>query len=180
VANLDVAAPLRPRRALVSAAVALAAAAAVVAARGISPWSAVEAGTAMLLVWVAAIDVETRLLPDRIVLPAAAGTLAAVATLRTSELVAHSAAALAAGGLMLVAAAIRPGDLGMGDAKLALLLGALLGGAVLRAMAVGFGLVAVVGVVLVVRHGRAGLKRRLPLGPFLAAGAIATLVLGTG
>jgi leader peptidase (prepilin peptidase)/N-methyltransferase len=76
-----------------------------------------------------------------------------------------------------MAAAVRPGALGMGDVKLALLLGALLGADVLTALCIGFSLVAATALVLVARRGRSALKHQLPLAPFLAAGAIATLLL---
>jgi leader peptidase (prepilin peptidase)/N-methyltransferase len=65
----------------------------------------------------------------------------------------------------------------MGDAKLTLLLGALLGTAVLTGLVIGFCLVAAAAAVLLVAEGRPALKRHLPLGPFLAAGALATLLL---
>ena len=88
--------------------------------------------------------------------------------------------ALAAGVFLGAAATIRPGDLGMGDAKLALLLGALLGTEVLTALVIGFCLFAAVGLTLLVRDGRPALKRTLPLGPFLALGALAMLLLAGG
>ena len=90
----------------------------------------------------------------------------------------HALCALVAGGLLFAAAALRPSDLGMGDAKLALLLGALLGTAVLQALLIGFCLVAATGIVLLVVEGRPALRRHLPLGPFLTAGALAALLLG--
>ncbi len=65
----------------------------------------------------------------------------------------------------------------MGDAKLALLLGALLGVDVLTALVVGFALVGLVGLPLVARRGRAALKLQLPLGPVLAGAAILVLFL---
>ena len=170
-------APLRPRSTRTTLLVAAAAAAAVLVRGGGSPWALVAAGAAVVLVWVAAIDLESRLLPNRIVLPAAAVVAAASLGLGQAAFAEHVLCALAAGGFLFAAAALRPGDLGMGDAKLALLLGALLGTAVLSALVIGFGLVAVAGLVLVARDGRSALKRQLPLGPFLAAGALATLLL---
>jgi leader peptidase (prepilin peptidase) / N-methyltransferase len=172
------AAPLRPAHTVVSGLVGAGAAGAVLWRMGPSGWSVVAAMTAAALVWVAAIDLETRLLPNRIVVPAAALVLAATPLLGLHGVIEHAVAALVAGGSLFLAAAARPGDLGMGDAKLALLLGALLGGAVLQALAIGFCLVGAAGLVLVARHGKPGLKRHLPLGPFLAAGAVAALLLG--
>jgi leader peptidase (prepilin peptidase)/N-methyltransferase len=147
---------------------------------GLSSWTIVVAAVVWVLVWIAAIDLETRLLPDRIVLPVTAAVLLACAAIQPRHVLEHLLAALAVGGFLFVAAAIRPGDLGMGDAKLALLLGALLGRAVLPALLLGFVVFAAVGLFLVVREGRSALKRQLPLGPFLALGAIATLLLAGG
>ena len=144
---------------------------------GVSPWHVVAAGAAGVLVWVSAIDLEHRLLPDRIVLPAAVIVLAAAAA--TGHGTGHAAAALAAGLALGIAVVLQPRSLGMGDAKLALLLGALLGGAVLHALAIGFCAVAVAALVVVAREGRAGMKRHLPLGPFLTLGALAVLLLGS-
>lgn len=142
-----------------------------------SPWHVVVAATSGVLVWLAALDVEHRLLPNRIVLPSAAAVLLA-ASLWAEAPITHWAAAAGAGAALGVAVRLQPRSLGMGDAKLALLLGALLGSSVVDALAVGFCLLAVAALVLVAREGRSGLKRHLPLGPFLAAGAIAMLALG--
>lgn len=171
-------APLRPAHAGPAFALAAGAAVAVLTRTGTSGWDVVVALAAGALVWVAAIDFETRLLPNRIVLPATGVVLAASLLLGPHGFLEHALSALLAGGFLFAAAAIRPGDLGMGDAKLAMLLGALLGTAVLTALVIGFCLVAAAGLVLLAVDGRAALKRHLPLGPFLAAGALATLLLG--
>lgn len=172
------AAPLVPVHAAAACLAAAAAAGGVLWRTGPSGWSVVAAASAALLVWVAAIDLETRLLPNRIVLPGTALVLAASSALGWNAFAEHALAALTAGGFLFVAAAVRPGDLGMGDAKLALLLGALLGRTVLQALLIGFCLVAAAGLVLLARHGRPALRRQLPLGPFLAAGALAALLFG--
>jgi leader peptidase (prepilin peptidase)/N-methyltransferase len=142
---------------------------------GLSPWHVVVAATSGVLVWLSALDFESRLLPDRIVLPTSAAVLVA-ATVLTGAPLAHWAAALISALVLGLAVQLQPRSLGMGDAKLALLLGALLGGAVLNALAIGFCLLAAAGLVLIARHGRGGLGRHLPLGPFLAAGALAVLL----
>lgn len=171
-------APLMPERTGSALLLAACVAAAVLLRNGISAWDAVAAATAGALAWVAVIDVETRLLPNRIVLPATALVLAAALAVSPAQFAEHALAALLAGGFLFAGATLRPGDLGMGDAKLALLLGALLGSAVLTALLIGFCLVAAVGLVLLAREGRPALRRYLPLGPFLAAGAVATMLLG--
>jgi prepilin signal peptidase PulO-like enzyme (type II secretory pathway) len=171
-------APLRPNAATPAVAAAVAASGAVLLRLELSPWSVVVAAATAALVWVAAIDLESRLLPDRIVLTATGCVLLASAIFQPTHTIEHVVWALLAGGFLFVAAALRPGDLGLGDAKLMLLVGAVLGSSVLSALLVGFGVFALLGVALVARDGRRALKRQLPLGPFIAAGAIAVLVLG--
>jgi leader peptidase (prepilin peptidase) / N-methyltransferase len=170
-------APVRPRRLIETLVVALAVAAGVLARNGVDRWGVVEALAAGTLVWLAAIDLESRLLPNRIVVPGAVVLLLACGVFESSSFVEHLVAAVVAGGLFFVAAMLRPADLGMGDVKLVFFLGALLGANVLNALAIGFGLVALYALVLVIRQGRSALKQHLPLGPFLAAGAILVLLI---
>jgi leader peptidase (prepilin peptidase)/N-methyltransferase len=138
----------------------------------------VAAGVVAVLAWISAIDVRRRIVPNRIVLPATALALA----VRT---VAHPSpvwllAGLGAAALLLVAALVRPGALGMGDVKLALLVGVAAGPHVALALLVAFGLGALPGLWLLARHGRAALVRTIPFAPFLAAGGVAGLLAGVG
>lgn len=121
-------------------------------------------------------DLEHRLLPDRIVLPGGALVLA----LRTIDdpSLEWALSALLAGLALFVTVLVYPRGLGLGDVKLALLLGAGLGVSVVVAFFVGFFLAFVPAGVLLVRHGRAARKRAIPLGPFLAAGAVVALFAG--
>lgn len=171
-------APLRPNAATPALAAAVAAGGAIQLRLEPSAWTVVMAVAAAVLVWVAAIDLESRLLPDRIVLPATVGVLLASALFQPTQTIEHVLSALLAGGLLFSAALIRPGDLGLGDAKLMLLVGAMLGRSVGSALLLGFVLFALVGLALIARDGRSALKRHLPLGPFIAVGAIAVLLLG--
>ena len=102
-------------------------------------WGTVEALAAGTLVWLAAIDLESRLLPNRIVVPGTVVLLVACAVFESSSLVEHLLAAVVAGGFFFAAAMLRPADLGMGDVKLVLFLGVLLGTDVLNGLAIGFG-----------------------------------------
>lgn len=172
------AAPLAPTRVGAAATAAIAAGALVVARGDLSAWALAEAAGAAVLVWLAAIDLEHRLVPNRLVGATAAAMLAAAFATDPSLGAVHALAALAAGGAFLAAALLRPGALGFGDVKLVVLLGALLGADVLNALAIGFGAVGVVALALVARDGRGALARHLPLVPFLAAGAIAVLLAG--
>ncbi len=170
-------APIRPTRALTTAVLAAAAAAGTAAALGPSALNVVSAAVVGLLVWLAAIDLEFRLVPNRIVLPATAAVLLAAVVLAPDRALERLLAAIGAAAFLLLAALVRPGELGMGDVKLALLLGAALGAAVVTALMVGFGAVAVVGLALMLRSGRAALKARLPLVPFLALGAVVAFLI---
>lgn len=172
-----VAAPLRPRRARATAVLAGFVAAGALVRLGISPWHIVVAVAVGVLVWVASIDAESRLLPDRIVLPTTAVVILACGIFDPKHALQHTLAAFAAAAAMFVAAAARRGALGIGDVKLTGLLGALLGRSIFLALLLGFCLVALPSLAILVREGRAGLKRQLPLGPFLAAGAVMALLL---
>jgi leader peptidase (prepilin peptidase)/N-methyltransferase len=68
--------------------------------------------------------------------------------------------------------------MGMGDVKLALLLGAMLGKLVAVALMIGMLAALVPAVFLVARHGAAARKMAIPFGPFLAFGAIVALFVG--
>ena len=86
--------------------------------------------------------------------------------------------AIGASGFLLLAALAYPAGMGMGDVKLALLLGAMLGRTVPVAMMLGMIAALVPSVVLLVRHGSAARKMGIPFGPFLALGGIVALFAG--
>lgn len=174
----EVKAPLRPQHLAPALAAGVPIALAVLVRSEQSLWGVVLASGAFLLVWLAAIDLESRLVPNRIVLPATAVVLVIAIGLDPVDGGTHTLAAVLAALALAVPVLLRPGGLGMGDAKLAALLGALLGGSVVVALLIAFTLVALVGVGRLATRGRVALKDQLPLVPFLAAGAIATLLLG--
>ena len=87
-------------------------------------------------------------------------------------------AALAASGFLFAAALAYPAGMGMGDVKLALLMGAVLGRTVSVALMVGMLAAMVPGVYLVARHGKAARKMGIPFGPFLALGSVLALFAG--
>jgi prepilin signal peptidase PulO-like enzyme (type II secretory pathway) len=128
------------------------------------------------LVVVTATDLEQRIVPDRVVLPAAAAVLA----LRT---VAHlspewAIGAAGAAGFFFLARLAHPGGMGMGDVKLALLVGALLGRTTPVAILLSLFLALVPSAVLFARHGLRARKLGIPFAPFLAAGAVIALFVG--
>jgi leader peptidase (prepilin peptidase) / N-methyltransferase len=144
---------------------------------GLTADAAVAAFFCAVLVAISATDVERRIIPNRIVLPAAAVVLAANTMLHPSA--EWAVAGLGAALFLFVAALAYPGGMGMGDVKLALLLGVALGRAVPVAMMVGMLSALVPSVVLLARHGSAARKMRIPFGPFLAFGGVVALFAGT-
>jgi leader peptidase (prepilin peptidase) / N-methyltransferase len=128
------------------------------------------------LVAVSATDLEHRIIPNRIVLPAAALVLAAQTILHPSP--EWALGALGASGFLLVAAIAYPAGMGMGDVKLALLLGAMTGSAVPVALMVGMLAALVPSAVLLARHGSKARKMGIPFGPFLALGGAVALFAG--
>ena len=147
-----------------------------VAVFGPTPEAALAAGFCAVLVTLSAIDMQLRIVPNRIVLPAAAAALVLHTALDPSP--EWMLSALAAGGFLFAVVLAYPKGLGMGDVKLALLLGAVLGTSVSVALMIGLSAALVPAVVLVSRHGVVARKMGVPLVPFLAFGAVVTLFLG--
>jgi leader peptidase (prepilin peptidase)/N-methyltransferase len=87
-------------------------------------------------------------------------------------------AAVAASGFLLVALLAYPAGMGMGDVKLALLLGAMLGRTVGVALMVGMFAALIPSIVLLARHGSAARKMAVPFGVFLALGGLVALFAG--
>jgi leader peptidase (prepilin peptidase)/N-methyltransferase len=139
-----------------------------------------EAGVGALfcaaLVTVSATDLERFVIPNRIVVPSAAVVLAAQTLLHPS--VEWAAGAFGAAGFLLLAALAYPAGMGMGDVKLALLLGAMLGRTVPVALLTGMIAALVPSVALLARHGTAARKMKIPFGPFLALGGVIGLFAG--
>ena len=144
---------------------------------GLTGRGVLEAFVGFVLVWLAAIDIRSRILPDRIVLPATAVTLVAQAALAPDRMAEWLLAAFGASLFLFIPALLRPGALGLGDVKLALLLGAALGRGVVTALTVGLLAAAGFAALLVLVQGRVALKSTMPLGPFLAFGGIVALLV---
>jgi leader peptidase (prepilin peptidase)/N-methyltransferase len=131
----------------------------------------------IVLIAIAVIDLEKRIIPNVIVLPATLIVLIARIAIRPGRTVDWIVAALAAGGFFLLAHIVYQEGLGAGDVKLAVLLGAAFGRYVVWALFVGLLAVAAAGVVVIAREGAAGRKKAMPFGPFLAFGAIVAIFL---
>src|ERR1700722_14854982 len=133
----------------------------------------------LVLVPVALIDLEHHVIPNAITAPAAILALLLGTTLDPSGEPARLIAAAAAGGLFLLAALISPRGMGMGDVKLAGLLGLLLGAEVAPALAIALLAGVVVGAIVIARR-PVGERRRagVPFGPFLALGGLTAIFAG--
>ena len=147
-----------------------------VLAFGLSLRAAAAAVACAALVVVTATDLERRVVPNRVVLPAAAAVLALRTAAQPSPV--WAIGALGAAGFFLAAALAYPGGMGMGDVKLALLVGALLGRATPLGIVLGLLFALVPSAVLLVRHGLGARRLAIPLAPFLAAGAVVALFAG--
>jgi leader peptidase (prepilin peptidase) / N-methyltransferase len=144
---------------------------------GLGPEGLIAAFTAAVLVVLSVIDFDSHRLPNRIVLPSAALVLVARLATAPEQWKTWIGASLSAFACFLVLALVYPAGLGMGDVKLALLLGAALGGTVLSALLVGTLAAGVAGLVVLAREGLGARRRALPFGPFLGFGAITILLL---
>jgi len=128
------------------------------------------------LVAISAADLEKRIVPNRIVLPATAVVL--VLQEARAPSIEWPAAGLAASGFLLAAALLHPRGMGMGDVKLMLLIGVAVGRAVPIALLTALLLGLVPAVVLALRHGMQARKLAIPFAPFLAAGGLVALFAG--
>lgn len=128
------------------------------------------------LVCISATDIEHRIVPNRVVLPATAAVLAL--QLAWHPTIQWPAAGLGAGLFLFLVALAYPRGMGAGDAKLALLLGVGVGRAVPIAIFAGMLIALVPSVVMLVRHGSAARKMKIPFAPFLALGGVIALFAG--
>lgn len=169
--------PISPRYPIVELVTAVVFAA-VVLARGLDAGLALDLPFAAMLIAVADIDLEHRIVPNRILLPLALWGVAAGALVRPGALPEMLIAGAAAFTFLLLAALAHPAGMGMGDVKLAGVVGLYLGVSVAPALIVAFLLGSLVGVAMLVRHGAVARKQGVPFAPFLALGGLAGLLAG--
>jgi leader peptidase (prepilin peptidase) / N-methyltransferase len=132
-----------------------------------------------VLVPVALIDLEHQIIPNKILLPAAVLAIAIGLALHPAGVPEQLISGAAAGGFLLVFALAYPRGMGMGDVKLAAVLGLYLGRSAAVALLAGIFLATLVGVVVLTRLGMdRGRKTRIPFGPFLAIGGLVALFVG--
>jgi leader peptidase (prepilin peptidase)/N-methyltransferase len=133
------------------------------------------------LVPMALIDLEHRIIPNKLTGPAALVAVVLGTVLDPGGEVERLLAGVGAGGFFLLAALAAPGGMGMGDVKLAGVLGLFLGGAVAPALLIALLVGVLVSAVVIARKGVAGgRKTAIPFGPFLALGGIVAMLVGSG
>lgn len=172
------AAPISPRYPLVeglTAALCIGAVLAHTSASGI----ALSVALILLVVPAALIDLEHRVIPNRLTALGAGVAMVTGLALDPSGEPERLIAAAGAGGLLLLAALAYPGGMGMGDVKLAAVMGLFLGRAVAPAILVALLAGVLVGAVIIAEKGaQQGRKTAVPFGPFLALGALVAVFAG--
>lgn len=170
--------PISPRYPIVEAGTGLLCAL-VVVDRGVEWDALLGIALVLFLVPIVLIDLDVQLIPNKLTISGSLVAIALLAVFSPGDLVEHLIAAAAAGGFLLVAAVVYPAGMGMGDVKLAAMMGLYLGSAVAPAMFVALIAGTVVGAAIIARVGaREGRKRGIPFGPYLALGAIVALFAG--
>jgi leader peptidase (prepilin peptidase) / N-methyltransferase len=153
--------------------------AAVVVARGVNATAWLALIFVAALVAITRIDLEHRIIPNRILAPLAGAAIILTALFEPQQLPERLLAGTAAGGLLLAAALAYPGGMGMGDVKLAAVMGLVLGRAVAPALLVALLAGSLVGIGVMARDGiQKGRRTAIPFGPFLALGGLVGLFAG--
>lgn len=132
-----------------------------------------------VLLPVALIDLDHRIIPNRLTLPAAIAAVGIGLALNPSGVPEQVIAGAAAAGFLLIFVLAYPRGMGMGDVKLAGVLGLYLGRSVAVAVLVAVLAGALVGAMIMARKGvSAGRKTAVPFGPFLSLGGVVALMAG--
>ncbi len=133
----------------------------------------------LLMVPVTLIDLDHRIIPNKLMIIGAVVAPALVLWLEPDAIAEHLIAGVAAGGFFLVAVLAYPRGMGVGDIKLAAVMGLFLGRAVGPAIFIALISGTLVGALIMARKGVAeGRKTAVPFGPFLALGGVVALFVG--
>jgi leader peptidase (prepilin peptidase)/N-methyltransferase len=151
---------------------------AVVLARGVHKELIALIPFTATLIAVTFIDLEHKIVPNKIMLPAAVYGLVTAVAFRTHILPELLIAGAGAFTFFLLAALIHPKGMGMGDVKLAGVMGLYLGKLVIPALAIAFLVGSVVGIGLVLRYGARSRKVGVPFAPFMAFGGLVAMLAG--
>ena len=131
-----------------------------------------------MLVAVTLTDLDERIIPNRLLAVAAIIGAALIIATDPSSIPERAIAAAAAGGVLFVAALAYPKGMGLGDVKLAAVMGLFLGRNVAAALIIALLAGSAVGLAIIAREGGAARKRAIPFGPFLALGGVVALLAG--
>jgi len=173
----DCGAPISPRYPIVEA-ITAAAFAGVVLARGFDDDLWLELPFVACLIALAGIDLDHKLLPNRIVYPTAAYGVVATLLVDRGDLVEHLAAGAGAFVFLLLAVLAYPAGMGMGDVKLGGAMGVYLGVSIIPGMLVAFLTGTVFGLAIIAREGAQARKKAVPFGIFLAIGGLVGVLAG--
>lgn len=149
-----------------------------VAVHGVTPQLALDLPFIAMLVAISLIDLDHRIVPNAIVYPGIVYGIAVTGVISVGALPESLIAGLGAYGFLLLAALARPGGMGMGDVKLAGMMGVFLGLAILPALLAAFLFGSVIGLGIMAVRGVGARKQAVPFGPFLALGALIGLFTG--
>jgi leader peptidase (prepilin peptidase)/N-methyltransferase len=150
----------------------------VVALNGLDEELLLELPFAAALIALAAIDLDHRLLPNKIVYPLAAYGVVATLIVDRADLAENLIAGVGAFTFLFLVVLAYPRGMGMGDVKLAGAMGIYLGLSVIPALLIAFLAGSVVGLVMIAREGASARKKAVPFGVFLALGGIVALLAG--
>ena len=139
---------------------------------------ALGAAFAATLATITLTDLEHRRIPNVVLIVSALIGVALLALGDRDALADHLIAAAAAFAALFLVALAYPRGMGMGDVKLAGVMGLYLGKAVAPALLIGFAVGALYGLALIARNGAEARKQAVPFGPFLALGGIVALFVG--
>jgi leader peptidase (prepilin peptidase)/N-methyltransferase len=170
-------APISPRYPAVELITALVFAA-VVLVRGFDDDLIIELPFVAALIALAGIDLDHKLLPNKIVYPLAAWGVVAVLIADRDDVVEHLVAGAGAFLFLFAAVLAYPRGMGMGDVKLAGAMGIYLGASVIPALLIAFLAWSVVGIAIIAREGAEARKKAVPFGIFLALGGIVAVLAG--
>ena len=123
-------------------------------------------------------DLDERVIPNKILIAGAVVGLAIIIPFDPGSLGERAIAAAVAGGLLFLAALAYPGGMGLGDVKLAAVMGLYLGRSVAPAILIALLSGSLVGLYLMARHGAKARKAAIPFGPFLALGGVVGMLAG--